>query len=297
MKKRILALTLVLACTLVLSACASGPTDLTKGKTAQQIVQESFDKWYQLKNYDMDTTTKMKLSMGQDVMDMSMSGKITLFQKPIKMKMLMDIAIPGMNEKMTLEQYMVEENQKVIIYQHIQGQWQKMVVDDPAMMNMMNMDPRDNLKLFMDNLTKAEILGEELIGDKNTMKIDLIASSKIFEQIFNESAGKSLGINNDIFTSDLLTKIGDMKYIIWVDKATLETVKCQMDLTENMKNLGNALVDDGSLKDIPNVDELKAVFSNMEISMEYTVLNQNTAQDFTIPEEAKNAKEVSMGNQ
>lgn len=297
MKKRILALTLVLACTLVLSACASGPTDLTKGKTAQQIVQESFDKWYQLKNYDMDTTTKMKLSMGQDVMDMSMSGKITLFQKPIKMKMLMDIAIPGMNEKMTLEQYMVEENQKVIIYQHIQGQWQKMVVDDPAMMNMMNMDPRDNLKLFMDNLTKAEILGEELIGDKNTMKIDLIASSKIFEQIFNESAGKSLGINNDIFTSDLLTKIGDMKYIIWVDKATLETVKCQMDLTENMKNLGNALVDDGSLRDIPNVDELKAVFSNMEISMEYTVLNQNTAQDFTIPEDAKNAKEVSMGNQ
>lgn len=297
MKKRILALTLVLACTLVLSACASGPTDLTKGKTAQQIVQESFDKWYQLKNYDMDTTTKMKLSMGQDVMDMSMSGKITLFQKPIKMKMLMDIAIPGMNEKMTLEQYMVEENQKVIIYQHIQGQWQKMVVDDPAMMNMMNMDPRDNLKLFMDNLTKAEILGEELIGDKNTLKIDLIASSKIFEQIFNESAGKSLGINNDIFTSDLLTKIGDMKYIIWVDKATLETVKCQMDLTENMKNLGNALVDDGSLRDIPNVDELKAVFSNMEISMEYTVLNQNTAQDFTIPEDAKNAKEVSMGNQ
>ncbi len=282
---------LVLICTLLLTACSSGPKDLTAGKTAQQIVEESFNNWYQLNNYDMDMTTKMKMTMGQDTMDMTMTGKATAFQKPMKMKMVMDMntAFPGMPEKMTMEQYMVEEENKVILYQKVADQWQKIVVDDPAMAKMMTMDPRDNLKLFMDNLTKAEILGEEKLGEKNTVKIDLVASGKIFNDILQDTAGQSLGLAEGMIGADILSKIGDMKYIIWIDKATLETVKCQMDLTENMRNLGNALADD---PDMPA--EAKEVFKNMEMFMEYTVLNQNTAQDFTIPEEAKNAKEMPL---
>lgn len=289
MNKKTMILIVVLICTLVISACSPGPTDLTKGKTAQQIVQESFDKWYQLNNYDMDMATKMKISAGQDVMDMSMTGKITAFQKPLKMKMVMDVAIPGMDQKMKMEQYMVQEDQKMIIYQLVHGLWQKVVIDDPSLAKMSSMDPRDSLKLFMDNLTKAEILGEEKIGDRTTVKVDLIASGKIFEQILKDTAGNTLGIGNDVINPDVFSKIGDMRYMIWIDKVTLETVKCQMDLSENMKNLGNALVADPK---VPS--EMKEVFSNMEMSMEYTVSNQNKAQDFSIPEEAKNAKEIPL---
>jgi hypothetical protein len=293
MKRKLFVLSLVLIYTLIVLTACSGPKDLTAGKTAEKIVEESFDKWYQLNNYDMDMTSKMKMSLGQDVMDISMSGKATIFQKPMKMKMVMDLTMPNMDEKMTIEQYMVEENQKVIVYQQVGDQWQKVTVDDPAMAKMMAMDPRDNLKLFMDNLTKAEFLGEEKIGEMNTVKIDIIASSKIFEQVFQETAGNTLGIDNGLINKDILSKIGDMEYLIWINKATLETVKCQMVLTENMKNLGNALVEDGNL---PDINELKEVFANMEISMEYTVLNQNKAQDFTIPEEAKNAEEIPLPN-
>jgi hypothetical protein len=294
MPRKFFIFSLVLVCTLiVLTACSSGPKDLTTGKTAEQIVEESFDKWYQLANYDMDMTSKMKMSLGQDVMDMSMSGKATIFQKPMKMKMVMDLTMPNMDEKMTIEQYMVEEGQKVIVYQRVGDQWQKVTVDDPAMAKMMAMDPRDNLKLFMDNLTKAEFLGEEKIEEMSTVKIDIIASSKIFEQVFEETAGNTLGLDNGLINKDILSKIGDMEYLIWINKATLETVKCQMDLTENMKNLGNALAEDDNL---PDIGELKEIFANMEISMEYTVLNQNQAQDFTIPEEAKNAEEIPLSN-
>lgn len=293
MKKNSLVLFLVIISLLILTACSAGPKDLTAGKTAEKVIEESFDKWYQLQSYDMDMTSKMKLSVKKEVMDMSMSGKITAFQKPLKMKMILDVNVPSLDQKMTVEQYMMEENQKIVIYQHIEDQWQKITVDDPAMIAMMSMDPRDNLKLFMDNLTKAEILGEEKIGEKNTVKINLVASSKIFEQIFQGTAGQNLGINQDIFRSDLLAKIGDLKYLLWVDKATLETVKCQMDLTENMQNFGHALTEDANL---PDKDELKEVFSNMETSVEYFVLNQNKAQDFTLPEEAKNAKDIPLNS-
>lgn len=290
LRNRKLALVLVLICTLVLTACSSGPKDLTAGKTPQKIVEESFAKWYELNNYDMDMITKMKISMGQEVMDMSMTGKITAFQKPMKMKMAMEATIPGMTEKMNIVQYMVEQDQKVFLYQQIGDQWQKLVIDDPAMAKMMTMDPRDNLRLFMDNLIKAEILGEEKIGERNTVKIDLVASGKIFDEILKETAGQSLGIGDDFLSSDILSKIGDMKYIMWIDKTTLDTVKCQMDLTENMKNLGNALA---AKEDAPA--ELKEVFQNIEMSMEYMVTNQNSAQDFSIPDEAKNAQEIPFG--
>jgi hypothetical protein len=291
MKKNVLVLILVLICTLALTACSSAPQDLTKNKTPEQIVEESFDKLYSLESYDMDLNSKMKMSLGQEVMDMSMSGTITTFQKPLKMKMVMDVAIPGMDEKMTLEQYMVEEEQKIIIYQHVEGMWQKMTLDDPAMAELMSMDPRDNLKLFMDNLTEAEILGEETIGDKETVKIRIVASGKIFEDIFQDMAGTNLGITDEIFNAELISQIGDMEYLMWVEKTTLETVKCQMDLTENMRNLGNALVGEASE---PGMAELKEVFANMEMNLEYSVLNQNKVQDFTIPEEAKNAQEITL---
>lgn len=289
MKRKFLILFIVLISTMMLmSACS--PKDLTKGKAPEKIVEESFAKWYELSNYDMDMTTKMKMSMGQDVFDMSMTGKATAFQKPLKMKMVMETTIPGMDKKMTIEQYTVQEDQKMIIYQHVEGQWQKVVIDDPGLAKMMSMDPRDNLKLFMDNLTKAEVLGEEKLGERNTVKISLIASSKIFDQLLDETAGNSLGLGNDMIKPEVFSKIGDLKYNVWIDKNTLETIKCEMDLTDNMKNLGKALSEDPS---VPK--EIKDVFANMEMSMEYTISNQNTAQDFTIPEEAKNAKEIPMG--
>lgn len=287
-----LMLVIVLIGTMALTACSSVPKDLTKNKAPEKIVEESFAKWYELNNYDMDMSTTMKMSMGSDVLNMSMTGKATVFQKPMKLKMIMDASFPGMNEeKMTIEQYMVQEDQVMTIYQLVQGQWQKMVIDDPALAQMASMDPRENLKLFMDNLTKAEVLGEEQVGDKNTVKIDLVASGKIFDQILEDTAGQALGLGNDLLSTDILAKIGDLRYTVWIDKATLETVKCQMDLSENMQNLGKAMAED------PNMPaEMKDIFSDVEMTMEYTVLNHNKAQDFTIPEEAKNAKEIPLNN-
>jgi len=291
-RNRRFGLIFLLVVTLILTtACASGPKDLTAGKTPEKIVEESFDKLYQLESYNMDMLTKMKMALGQDTLDMSMSGKITAFQKPLKMKMVMETTVPGMTEKMQIDQYMVEQEQKVMLYQYINGKWQKLVIDDPATVEMISMDPRDNLKLFMDNLVKAEILGEEVVGEKNTVKINLVASSKIFDQLFEETAGNSLGIGDDFLNADILSKIGDMHYTIWVDKATLETVKGEMDLTDNMKNMGQALAEDPKTP-----AELKQVFQNMEMSMEYTVYNQNSAEDFTVPEEAKSAEEIPFGN-
>jgi len=293
MKKSFL-LIVLLVCALVVAGCSSAmpaaKTDLTADKTAQEIVEESFDKWYSLNNYEMDLTTNIKMIM-EETIDMSMSGKAVVFQSPMKMKMVLDAFIPGIEEEMQIEQYLVQEDQAITVYQSINGQWFKTVIDDPAMAEMMQMDPRDNLKLFMDNLLSAEITGQEKVGEKDTVKIDLVASAEIFDDVLQDVAGESLGLGSDIITSEFFSKIGDMKHTIWIDKATLETVKCYMDLTDNMKNLGSAFAEDSSTP-----EELTGVFENMEISMEYTIYNQGEAEDFSLPEEAKNAAEMPVEN-
>ena len=294
MKKSFLLIALLISA-LVLAGCSSAApaakTDLTAGKTAQEIVEESFNKLYDLNNYEMDLTTNVKMITDGETMDMSMSGQAVVFQNPMKMKMFLNAAIPGVEEEMQLEQYMIQEEQVITMYQNINDQWFKTVIDDPAMAEMMQMDPKENLKLFMDNLVSAEITGQEKVGEKDTVKIDLIASADIFDEVLQDVAGESLGLGSDLIASEFFSKIGDMKYTVWIDKVTLDTVKCYMDLTENMKNLGAALGDDSSTP-----EELTGVFKNMEISLGYTIYNQNKAADFSIPEEAKNATEIPLGN-
>lgn len=293
MKKSFLLIALLISA-LVLAGCSSAAPaikDLTAGKTAQEIVEETFDKLYDLNNYEMDLTTNVKMITDGETMDMSMSGQAVVFQNPMKMKMLLNAAIPGVEEEMQLEQYMIQEEQVITMYQNINDQWFKTVIDDPAMAEMMQMDPKENLKLFMDNLVSVEITGQEKVGEKDTVKIDLIASADIFDDVLQDVAGESLGLGSDLITSEFFSKIGDMKYTVWIDKATLDTVKCYMDLTENMKNLGAALGEDSSTP-----EELTGIFENMEISLEYTIYNQNKAADFSIPEETKNAAEMPLGN-
>ncbi len=289
MNKKIVSLMLMLICTMALVACSTGTANVNQEKSPQQIAEESFAKWYGLKSYDMDMTMNMKFSVEDEVLDMSMTGKGTVFQNPMKMKMVMETTIPGMGQKMTIEQYAEQNEQKMAIYQNIENNWQKITFDDPAMMETMYMDPKDNLKLFMDHLVSAEIIGEEKIDGKDALKIKLVASGDIFDQIFQETAGDMLGLGNGLISADVFSQIGDMVYTIWVDKATLDTLKCQMDLSENMRNLGKALAEE------PNMPaEIKDIFANAEVFMEYTISNQNNAQDFTIPEEAMNAPEMEL---
>jgi len=286
-KKTVIFLLVVLFCFAGLTAC-TGPSDLTKGKTAEQIAEEAFDRWYGLDNYDMNMNMFMKMNIGGGDLEMTMTSEATIFQDPLKMKMTANVSMPMLvNESMTIEQYALTENEQFVIYQKVEDLWQKIVADDSTTKAILQTDPKDNLKLFMDSLEKAEILAEEKIEQLDTVKLELVASGKIFDQIMEQTAGNPLGVNGDLFDPAIFTQIGDLKYILWIDKATLNVVKGQMDLSENMRNLGAALTAD------PNMPaEMKEMFAGMEMVADYTITNHNKAQDFTLPEEAKNAEEI-----
>ncbi|MGI6226351.1 MAG: hypothetical protein ACOYJ1_08870, partial [Peptococcales bacterium] len=69
----------------------------------------------------------------------------------------------------------------------------------------------------------------------------------------------------------------------------LDMVKTSMDLTENMRNMGKALVEEGQFP-----KEMADMFSSMDMSMSYEMFNLNKAEQIVIPEEAKNAEELPL---
>ena len=143
------------------------------------------------------------------------------------------------------------------------------------------------MELFLKYLKETNIIGEEKLGQRDTLKIELVASSEMYNELMEQIPGMNLNQPGMEITPDFLSQMGDMKYIVWVDKTTLDIVKTSMDLTENMQNMGKALIEQGLIP-----AELAEMFSNMEMSMTYEILNINKAEPIVIPEEAKNAPEL-----
>ncbi|KJS82664.1 MAG: hypothetical protein JM58_14440 [Peptococcaceae bacterium BICA1-8] len=269
---------------------ACGTKDLTKGKSAQDIIGAAYGKMAEIDNYDMNLEMLMKMQVpDQGEIDMTMTGKATIFQKPMLMKMVMETNNPESGEPLSIEQYMESTENGMNIYQNVEGKWFKMSINDPALAEMMNMDPAKNLSLFLENLKEAKILGEEKVGERETVKIEMIASSEIYDEIMKQMPGMNLGQANMPFGPEILSKMGDMKYIIWIDKATLDMLKTSMDLTENIQNMGKAIVEQGQFP-----KEMGEVFSGMEMSASYEIYNVNKAEQVVIPDEAKNAQEMPL---
>lgn len=279
---------LLLVVAFLVTAC--GTKDLTQGKSAKEIIEEAYEKQLSIENYEMDLAMDMKMPMPEgETMAIAMTGKATVFQKPMQMKMVMEMANPETNEPMVIEQYMEATEQGMNIYQHVEEQWFKMTLNDPALAETMNMDPTQNMELFLKYLKENNILGEEKLGQRDTLKIEMIASSEMYNELMEQIPGMNLSQPGMEITPDFLSQMGDMKYIVWVDKATLDIVKTSMDLTENMQNMGKALIEQGQLP-----AELAEMFTGMEMSMTYEILNINQAEPIVIPEEAKDAPELPM---
>lgn len=286
--KRLYLITLLLVIGLFITAC--GTKDLTKGKTAKEILEASYQKMADINNFDMNIQMKMKMtSPGQEPVHINIKGTATIFQKPMRLKMVLSMNDPQSDKMLTVEQYLEETKEGMNIYQKMNDQWFKMVFKDDAFTKMINMDPTKSLAVYLENLERAEILNEEKIGEKETVKIEMVVSSKMYDEIMKSIPSGNMMPNQLPLAPGILSQIGDIKGIIWIDKLTLDIVKTSMDMTENIHNLGDALVKNGNFP-----KEAAEVFSSMEMSTEYEIVNQNKAQEFAIPEEALKAQELPI---
>ncbi|NLK72778.1 MAG: hypothetical protein GX285_07160 [Clostridiales bacterium] len=286
MKKLVLSIISLLVI-FAMTACAE--KDLSKDKTAEEILEASINASAKWENYEMGIESQIEMDVPQQgKMKMNMQGSGTVFVNPMKMHMKMDVEIQDMEQNQSIDQYMMQEGDTFVIYQNTEGQWYKIVLDDPGLMEMISMDPMENVQLFLKYLTHAEIVGEEVIDKRNTVKIDMTVSFEMYKELLEKN--QALDITGILGTGviDKLSNIGDFTYTIWIDKENLETVKYYMDLSKPMAGIGDAMAGG----DIPA--ELTEIYKNMKMDLTMTISNQNKSKDFELPAEALTAQEITF---
>lgn len=284
--KKILTVFILTVLVFSLSACS---TDMTKGKTAQEILEQSITKSAEWESYEMNLSTEMEMNIPeQGMVTTTMEGTGAVIMDPMKMRMILNIDMPQLGEPQSIEQYLIEEEEGFTIYQNIQNNWHKMVINDPSLVEMMSMDPVQNVELFMKYLKKAEITGEEVINDRDVVAVDLTVSFDMYKEFLENNQSMDIGNIVDSGIMDKLSGLGDLSYSIWIDKENLEIVKYHMDFSEAMQKIGAALVEDET---VPG--EVSDIFKDTKMDITMEILNQNAVEDFEIPEAAKNAKELS----
>lgn len=283
---------IVLSIVMILSFSACTEKDLTSGKTAEEILEESILKSAEWESYEMDMSTEMEMNIpGQGNVEMTMQGTGQVFMKPMKMHMTLNMEMPQMEEMQTLEQYMVQENETFVIYQNMQDQWYKMVIDDPSLTEMMTMDPMENIQLFMKYLKSAEMVSEEVIKERDTVAIELTVSFDMYKELLEKNESLDVGGMSAMGIFESLSDMGDLTYTVWVDKSSLEIVKYYMDFSEAMSKIGEALA---SQEGFPA--ELSDIYKDSKMVMSMEIFNQNNVDDFEIPEAAKNAQDLPFMN-
>ncbi len=200
-----------------------------------------------------------------------------------------------------------------------------LTADDKSLTTYMGMNDGTGSLTWTKSAVEDEMFGELFKHNKETIKANQELTEKYTKDVkyfgkYKDEAGKTLlrmqytmsgEIYNDMFgeyikniesstdeqeamTAEILKgfangNFGDLTYIIYIDEATGEIVKYEMDLSSIVNSMMEGMT--AMLGEIP-AEEME-MLKQMKATMVMEVLNVNQAKDFEIPEEALNAPELS----
>lgn len=285
---------LMLAGALMVSAVACGGTGETNtgDKGAMSVadrIADSQKKMSEIKSASMDMNMIMNMSVkveGQDAQEMNIttSGKIDMFNDPLKAKMEMSMDMGEMGGKQDIQMYMEQVDGKIISYTGVAGQWGSMEVDAS---DIEQYSVKESSELYLNSMSDMKEVGTEQIDGKDAIKIEGVVKGEELKKIIDASGVadnlKSTGVDQATFDK-ILSSMGDFKMAIWLD-ADNYMVKVEEDLTDMMTKVMEKMLEG---------TEQAGQITFTKVEMTATYKNMDQVEDFEIPEEAKNATPIQQ---
>ena len=277
---------IVLTSLFVVSTVACGSSSSGKDDVTSRLV-EAQKKMEEVKN--AEATLEMKLEAvstdedgKEESLNMSTTGNIVMFSDPIKAKIEMNMALEGLGS-VDMNMYMEEKDGKYISYTNLLGSWTatEVSLDDVDQYSL-----EKNAELYIKDLKNVKEIGTEEINGENTTKIEGEVSGEQLKSLIESSGMLDLTGLSETETKEmekLLANMGDLKLTVWLNDDNY-MVKVSEDLTEFANKLvKNLAEEDDTIND--------ASFTNLVVTISYDKFNE--AQDFEIPEDARNAEVTS----
>ncbi len=281
----------------------------TESVDAKAIYNEASEKSYNWDNYDIKAAIDMSMDIPDETgsvqkMNMSMNMDMTVFMNPFKVKMKAAMPLYEIMQPI-MEMYMTIDEDSYTTYMGMNDSagefnWMKQTVGNDMLTDFMKNDA--------ETIKKNKELAEKYTKDvkyfgkyadetgKSLLRLQYTMSGDIYKEMFGqysesmpEPANEQEAITVEMIKNIANANLGDLTYIIYVDEATGEIIKMEMDLGKMVVSMMSGMTE--LLGEVP--PEAMEALNSLEATMVMEVLNINSAKDFEIPEEALNAPDLA----
>ena len=278
-KKKLAALLMALCIVLSLAACGGsgggGKSDPLAAAMANMEKAESMDAKMMM---------EMDMEAGGQNLETVTTMDCNIFNKPMRMKMDMSMDMGGYGD-VSVEMYAEEvEDGSIVLYQYDGMDWSSQSV---TAADLSQYDVSSSMDSYMASTTGFKQEGSEEVEGVSAYKYTGVITGEAMQEVMLSSGAldsMSTQMNMDeAQMKDMLSGLGDIAVTMWIDEESLYPVRYDMDMTAIMDGLM------GKILETAGGEEAGLTMSIPKMTISMTCSNFNSATDFTIPEEAKNA--------
>lgn len=282
----------------------------TEPVDAKAVYFAANEKSYNWKNYDIKATINISMDVPDDTgsvqpMNMNMKMDMTVFMNPFKAKIKTLMPLTEEILQPFMEMYMTVDEKGLTQYMGMNDNtgeftWLKQTMKNDMLSELMKNDIqtiKKNEELIKKYTKDVNYFGKytDETG-KTLLRLQYTISGDIYKELFGEysevmpePANEQEAMAIEMIKSFANIDMGDLTYIIYIDEATGEMAKMEMDLGDMIASMMSGMTE--ILGEMP--PEAMEVLNSLKATMVMEILNINSAEDFEIPKEALNAQEMS----
>ncbi len=239
----------------------------------------------QIKNMDSVTNIEMEMTTSGLSMTIKSEQNMSVFSDPYKAKVDMNMDMAGLGNIET-QVYLGEVDSKFYAFTNLDG-WAAEELDDSMISKMKEQYSSDaGFDVYLSNVDSFKVVGTEEINGKEATKLEGTITGQSLKD-FVEKTGAMDNLDMSEVPANLFDELEDLNIAIWIDNENKIPVKMTADMAGMMQSIMSNIYESGELES----EELSQL-GNITISkclLEMTYKNVNSATDFEIPQEAKDA--------
>jgi len=284
--KRIAGLICVVSMAFALTACG-GTGD---SEDIAKVLSDAQTKATEAGSMEGDMVMDMSISASAgegtepQTMDTVMNMRFVAFNEPMKVKVSMDMSdLLGQTgeepAELLVDTYVVEKDGVYYVSTNSGGTW---TTDTMELGELGQLNPQDNLQMYIDNATSFKKIGEETLENgTKAVKYSGVITSKSLDKVMAASgmAANMDQLGVDLDWEALYTEMGDMPISIWIDGEGYP-VRYEMDMTQMMNTVFTRVMEQLGDQAAGYSMTAEKVFISMD------VYNYGGAADFELPPEA-----------
>jgi len=232
---------------------------------------------------------------------------MSMFMEPFKAKITASMLVPSMEEEVLVpmvKMYMTIDEEGIKQYIGMADEtgeleWIKQTTAMGMLSDLMKYDEETiakNKEMIEEHTEDVKYFGKYVEDGKTLLRLEYTLSGEIYKDIFAETselmpepATEEEKLAVEMLEGFADIELGDLSYIVYIDEATGEMVKMEMDLGGMVVSMLQGMTE---ALGVP-AEELEALKS-LKALMTMEILNINSAEKFEIPEEALNAPDMSQ---